>query len=956
MSDYGTGSRQERISHTFLASVFLEDLEDEEDLEDKEKKGKTPLDYIPTFDAILWELARSEDITAFLDAIRTIRSTTLRRSERTRGKIDSRSYDKLEKALLTAILTHPDEWQMRIWRWTRELLKMRTEFEDGARLFVHALRMSAVASSETLLEVPAELNIAVRQYLYEEREALKDKYSAIWLSKVGMQASTDDNDTGELLEPEIPHDSPDAGDAQFSYDWTRPDALDTFELNKKTTKSFLDAFKSVPGFLLRVCRHWCRILRDYFTQAIQPETTQKQSACLKAAAVDVLVAMKIAPPSDVARSEEWRDALVASGLAELMQKLDSDDFFAVWGLDVKKLGVAMRIELMRASCVHQWREQFKAIWQEWTPKSAAGLSPLAAPPNTGKTLLEHYNDPKNASDSTAKVGYLRVKNKRLNREHSFRQQAKRREAEKKAAKAAKNTTTRPLAFKPSPYKTYRELTWGEALYVFLSDHPEALPSRFNMQFTYFLLDLANFLRNYEEWMRAVLREYGLYIPDEQVVDTYNQLMQLDKKDVELGLAPRLELTLRLSRELRKRRSTYVKKGKVTLKDLKSMPEVKIHPVTKMADGRLELVERNGFSVHPPEAQLQPKRPKPPASTAANTPTNTFTPTIYDPVKFGLIKIDQRVDILEKYHRDVHILVEEGTEKIVAGIIYKAYQVVALREALKHHALVSLHPGLQRGSNFAPFAVGDMVGSGFRKASGGARGEGAKGPQGMLRSNAEKSEMDGGNHDVEMMFAHTQDVEEMFITVQKYAPEVARDIQHVSDVKGGDKSMGFNGASAYYCTNYVSPQHKDKDKGWSLCSQISKDLAAAGGNPETDFNFALTHWGRYFVTRPNSVWWFHSNEMHGTIMPAQSTIDRLRELVKIERQAVRRTLRLRGGAGILAGLLPDRDNTPGSVGVHVTNRRRDVARATHYAEVQQATRTRHAYWQGRISRAREGQTA
>lgn len=101
----------------------------------------------------------------------------------------------------------------------------------------------------------------------------------------------------------------------------------------------------------------------------------------------------------------------------------------------------------------------------------------------------------------------------------------------------------------------------------------------------------------------------------------------------------------------------------------------------------------------------------------------------------------------------------------------------------------------------------------------------------------------------------QDIENIFDSIYAYVPDVVDSIRQISD-ENGLKSMGSCGASSYYCTNYMSPQHSDRDKGWSLCSQLFKNVKEAGGNPATDFNFAFTKWGLYIVTEPRCVWYVH----------------------------------------------------------------------------------------------------
>ena len=105
-------------------------------------------------------------------------------------------------------------------------------------------------------------------------------------------------------------------------------------------------------------------------------------------------------------------------------------------------------------------------------------------------------------------------------------------------------------------------------------------------------------------------------------------------------------------------------------------------------------------------------------------------------------------------------------------------------------------------------------------------------------------------------------------------------------------------------------------------------------------------------------WFRSGDLHGTVMPTNSTVQRLQKQAVEERRAAARARtgpqRLRGGAGsdaesdisnvAVAGSPPP--PTTGSGGIHVTVRKKDADRAERYARTQRRTAARNAYWQGR----------
>lgn len=82
---------------------------------------------------------------------------------------------------------------------------------------------------------------------------------------------------------------------------------------------------------------------------------------------------------------------------------------------------------------------------------------------------------------------------------------------------------------------------------------------------------------------------------------------------------------------------------------------------------------------------------------------------------------------------------------------------------------------------------------------------------------------------------------------KYAaPHVAKNIKEKSAAAEMNR-LGTSGANIFYCSDYLSPQHFDRDASWSICSQLDKTGAT------DEWNFCYTEWSAYIQTRANSVW-------------------------------------------------------------------------------------------------------
>ncbi|KZV59399.1 hypothetical protein PENSPDRAFT_723076 [Peniophora sp. CONT] len=219
--------------------------------------------------------------------------------------------------------------------------------------------------------------------------------------------------------------------------------------------------------------------------------------------------------------------------------------------------------------------------------------------------------------------------------------------------------------------------------------------------------------------------------------------------------------------------------------------------------------------------------------------------------YHLKRVKPHPQILKKYHKHIFIFIEQDTNILVGGVIFSAFDPGTHQRSLEHHILVSRFPGLRRGASFLEFVYGKMVPVGFRVAARGYPGD-EYGPHPVLLKQADQSQKNNNNDNIHMIFAHAEVGFTQLYVIPDYVPEVVDSICNLSD-ENQLKDMGSSGVSSYYCSNYMSPQHKDADVVWSLCSQLYKDLDTVGGDAKKDFNFAFTKWGLYVETRENCVW-------------------------------------------------------------------------------------------------------
>ncbi|KAF9070673.1 hypothetical protein BDP27DRAFT_1419696 [Rhodocollybia butyracea] len=138
------------------------------------------------------------------------------------------------------------------------------------------------------------------------------------------------------------------------------------------------------------------------------------------------------------------------------------------------------------------------------------------------------------------------------------------------------------------------------------------------------------------------------------------------------------------------------------------------------------------------------------------------------------------------------------------------------------------------------------------------------------------------------------------------------INKINEQSKACERVGLSGLNLFNCKGYTAPQHCDDDCTPSLCAQF--ELQAE--QKWSEFAFCAIQYGYYIESRRNTLWSFDSGLLHGTMLPSEKTV-----------------LRLRGGAA-------------SSEGSHVTTRRRDQSRAEHNQQVRHNYYLREAAWRNR----------
>ncbi|KZV62879.1 hypothetical protein PENSPDRAFT_692119 [Peniophora sp. CONT] len=931
----------------FTPNILLDDESEEHDL---------PHDL----DLDIW--FHDPDISEFLDSVRSLKRTRALDKADHPGVVRARTILEAKMIGNSSLI-----WHLRFNTWFIRKMGRRTTTTRAAHLYTRCLEIAVQDALKTTKgsrltedEIRQALRSdSVRQYLLDRKDTLDDEIEILYRSKRSLNASAEDNDNVEelysTLETHGPDDSPPSSSSMPVLDLSSDEAVEAFELTAENKVAFLDALKDA-AVMLRFCRLWVRRLDAYFSRCLTsiPEHELEQ---LRDDAVHTLMQMKAGPRTSTANTDEWRHAVAASGLSSLLMRVTRTEFMLDWQRQAQTAEQRVLEHVLHSLCYHQWAEALAIIFDSWTPLSAKTADAIAAAatyPITDPGLELHELKEKyvysfspwlrkyiERREQRARTKF--EKNKRNNNKGSNKHRAKRQ-------RTSLNQTGMTEEFVLNT-----NVTIGEQFLGFLGDHPEILPSRYNMQAYFLFLDRPHFLRNFHQWIRAALLLFKLKVTcDSDIDNIYSTLMNVDFNYLK-GLGEDSEKLYLLFSECKRLRELVKPTSNVTLKNLENKQEVTVIRVTALDQAILDGVEGSAFTFHESN-QVQPKatRKKDDGTKAKDPrPAVNFVDPREAPYHLKRVRPNRR--ILKKYHKHVFIFIEKDTNILVGGVIFGAFDPDTLQRSLEHHILVSRFPGLRRGASFLEFAYGKMVPVGFRVPAGGRPGD-EYGPHPVLLKQADLSQRKNNNNDINMMFAHAEDIETMFSAVADYVPEVVRSIRDLSD-EDQLKDMGSSGVSSYYCSNYMSPQHKDADVGWSLCSQLYKDLDTVGGDAKKDFNFAFTKWGLYVETRANCV----CGDLHGTIMPTNTTVNALFEQAKLGRRAAAppaTAQRLRGGAGSDEGSDVGSDisnvatagspprTTTGSGGTHVTNRKKDANRARRFAETQRRTAARDAYWQGR----------
>ncbi|KAF7966109.1 hypothetical protein HWV62_40006 [Athelia sp. TMB] len=385
--------------------------------------------------------------------------------------------------------------------------------------------------------------------------------------------------------------------------------------------------------------------------------------------------------------------------------------------------------------------------------------------------------------------------------------------------------TFPINYPPIP-ESWEPID-SEKFLLYLSDHPHLIPSASRPSTVFLFMSEANFLQAWYTWLMPGLLELGFDADCWNPYNLYSKIMGV------LGGTPK----------------TFTLNPKPPAGNTKRI----LHP-------RLWLILTQTQMIRANNKLIKKVIPLPPSQSKLKSKVQ---PRTYTPDELDMQPLSFRPEVYKRCGRDIQILQNSDGEE-VGGFQFK-HPALELKlkpwlptvwdTLLQHHTNVSCFKGIDRGANLQATYTGQMVAIGSRQPAGGIPGDTYR-----EYPNLSGDDLDG----IETLFSYAYDGDALDLMISGMAPKARKDLHAIFD-KHQLNRLGSTGNNMYYCHNYTSPQHRDKDEGISFCIQLNKHCYA------DEFNFAYAEWGVYLVTEEKCIWWFISDHVHGTVMPRLSSL-------------------------------------------------------------------------------------
>ncbi|KAJ4498764.1 hypothetical protein C8R41DRAFT_916257 [Lentinula lateritia] len=449
---------------------------------------------------------------------------------------------------------------------------------------------------------------------------------------------------------------------------------------------------------------------------------------------------------------------------------------------------------------------------------------------------------------------------------------------------------------------------GRDLIEAITSHPNLIPNVSNPAAIFFLCSSDNFQFAWRRWLSWGLDAAGYRVWDCNSEALYRRTMQylqvqrLNQRQWDRAKREWNEIIFFIIERSMELRNLLKDVDKQThqpniLHCTKCASEVPEKRCVQRIDVELntdpDFVERwegVGVTKVPPEERMKPRKGRK-ASEAAE---------IVDPDEIGLRKIAIRdEEVIQRCGKHIFLLFSK--QKLQDFIWYNAFShgPNGTFDRLVRYSQTPL--GVQpvlRGGKFDFWVVGQMIPFGARQPSGGHLADHYTFYQGI---NADTL------WGITVLFEQAEMSATILATARAVHPDLVKKIKNQSALC---ERVGLCGLNLFNCSGYTAPQHYDKDATPSLCAQF----VLQAEKKWSEFAFCALQYGYYFESHENTLWSFDSTLLHGTMLPSENTI-----------------LRLRGGAN--------------SVGTHTTTRERDRRRAERNERTINNYHLRQRAWAG-----------
>ncbi|KAJ7681162.1 hypothetical protein B0H17DRAFT_1205978 [Mycena rosella] len=226
-------------------------------------------------------------------------------------------------------------------------------------------------------------------------------------------------------------------------------------------------------------------------------------------------------------------------------------------------------------------------------------------------------------------------------------------------------------------------------------------------------------------------------------------------------------------------------------------------------------------------RIKPKQVK-------NQKSRIYKRTYIHPMELGLRLVEARPpehpvwidcgrDIVRFIHRR-----KDSKEHLVAGVRFKALSPTTLKIMQENHQQVRIRT-IRRRADMQAWAYGNMTATGSRMPMGGKKGDGYA-PYACHSGDSVD--------DVKALFRHAVDTDILVTAAKSIYLGIEADLSELTEESELNR-FGRFGAVGFYCTNFITPIHTDKDivkvdqPTLHPCIQLSKENCG----PD-DYNFAM----------------------------------------------------------------------------------------------------------------------